>query len=195
MSDTASVPVVQSTVTLPAVGEWTFDPAHSAIEAVARHMMVTKVRGRFNQFTGTIHMAEKPEDSWVEVTIDAASIDTRELRRDDHMRSPDFLDVETYPSITFRSTGLEPTGGNTFRLTGDLTIRGVTRPVVLECEFFGVSKDPWGNDRALFTARTELTRDEFGMTWNQALEAGGVLVSRKLQVELEVQALKASPQQ
>lgn len=181
-------------VELPEPGTWGFDPAHSSITAVARHLMVTKVRGTFERFSGTIHVAERPEDSRVEVEIDAASIDTGVPDRDAHLRSPDFLDVERYPTITFRSTGLEPLGGTRFRLPGELTIRGVTRPVVLEAEYLGAVTDPWGNRKIGFTATGEIDREEFGITWNQVLEAGGVLVGPKLKVEIEIQAARAEQQ-
>jgi len=174
---------------LPAPGVWEFDPAHSSLTVIARHMMVTKVRGTLS-VTGAIHVAEKPEDSWVEVTADAASVDTREQTRDQHLRSPDFLHVEQHPSITFRSTKVEPLGGSALRVTGDLTIRGTTRPLVLTGEFLGVGKNPWGKTVASFAATGEIDREEFGMTWNQALEAGGWLVSKKFQIEIEVEAIQ-----
>ncbi len=177
-------------VELPAPGTWTIDPGHSTVGAVARHLMVTKVRGRFARYAGTLHIAEQLEDSWVEVEIEARSIDTGEPKRDEHLRSPDFLDVENHPSLTFRSTKLVPTSEASFALTGDLTIRGVVRPVTLDVTYDGVSGDPWGGQRAGFTATTELDRETFGMTWNQALETGGVLVGKKLKVELEIQAVR-----
>ncbi|HJP65211.1 MAG TPA: YceI family protein [Actinomycetota bacterium] len=173
----------------PVAGTWTFDKAHTTLMGEARHLMVTKVRGRFAEFEGTIHVAEVPEDSFVEVEIQAASIDTGNPDRDAHLRSPDFLDVEQHPSLTFRSTGLELGEGPRFRLPGELTIRGVTRPVVLDAEFLGVNGDPWGNTRVGFSATTEIDREEFGMTWNAALETGGVLVSKTVKIELDVQAV------
>lgn len=173
---------------LPAPGTYTFDPAHTTIEAVARHMVVTKVRGGFTEFRGSIVVGERPEGSRVEVEIDASSIDTRESKRDGHLRSPDFLDVEAHPTLTFRSTGVEHVADDRWLLHGELTIRAVTRPVALDVTYHGVDTDPWGREVAFFRATTELDREEFGITWNQALETGGVLVSRKLQVEIEVQA-------
>lgn len=175
---------------LPEPGTWEIDPAHSSIEAVARHMMVTRVRGHFASFSGTITVAEQPEQSRIEATIDAASIDTREPKRDEHLRSPDFLDVDNHPTITFTSRRVTPAGDHRFEVEGDLTIRGVTRQVTLDVEYHGTTTDPWGQQRALLSARTRLSRDDFGMTWNQALEAGGVLVSKHLDVEIEISAVR-----
>jgi len=178
-------------VVVPTGGVWTIDTAHSTVGAVARHLMVTKVRGRFTSFGGTVHVADPFEGSRVEVTIDASSIDTGTPQRDDHLRSPDFLDVENHPTIEFRSTGFEPTGDATFRLDGDLTIRGITKRVRLDAEYLGLAADAYGNSRISFSATGEIDREEFGMTWNQALETGGMLVSKRLQIELDVQAIAA----
>jgi polyisoprenoid-binding protein YceI len=156
---------------------------------VARYAMLTKVRGHFKAFEGTIHVAEKPEDSWVELTIDASSITTDNDMRDSHLRSGDFLDLEAHPTITFRSTEIELLGDDQIRVTGDLTIRGVTKEVVLDAEYAGVGKDAYGRTRVAFSARTEIDRDDFGVSWNMALETGGFLVGKKVQIELEVQAL------
>src|SRR5262249_24514653 len=128
----------------------------------------------------------------VDVTIDASSIDTREPRRDEHLRSPDFLDVERFPTLTYRSTSAEQTGRNTLRVHGELTIRGVTRPVDLDVEYHGIVADPWGNTKAGFSATAEINRDDFGMTWNAALETGGVLVGPKLKIEIEIEAAPKS---
>ncbi len=178
-------------VEAPAVGTWTFDPAHTKLSAVGRHMMITKVHGYFHDVAGTIHVAERPEDSWVEVTIGAASIDTGVQRRDDHLRSGDFMDVERFPTITFRSTGVDRVEGTRLRVTGDLTIRDVTRPITLDLEYLGAEKPPWGDDiRIGFSATGVLEREAFGMTWNAALETGGVLVSKTFQLELDVQAMQ-----
>lgn len=176
-------------VEAPRAGTWTIDAAHSSVEVIARHLMLAKVRGRFGSFAGEIVAGDAPEDSGVEVTIDAASIDTGEPKRDEHLRSPDFLDVENHPTLTFRSSGARRTGERTLEVDGDLTIRGVVRPVTLDVEYLGVTQDPWGNTRAAFSATTEIDREEFGITWNQALETGGVMVGRKLKVELEVSAV------
>src|SRR5712691_9334268 len=170
----------------PAPGTWEIDPDHTSVAFVARYLMVTKVRGHFSDFSGAIHVAERPEESWGELVIRASSIDTGTEDRDKHLRSPDFLDVERFPEIRFRSTKVELPGGNRLAVAGDLTIREVTRPVVMQVEFTGLSQDPWGNRRAGFSATTEIDREEFGASWNVALEAGGWLVSKTVQVELDV---------
>lgn len=177
------------------VARWEIDPVHSEIAFSVRHMMVATVRGRFNQFQGVIEFdPAHPESGRVEVTIDAASIDTRNEQRDNHLRSPDFLNVEQYPTITFVSKRIEPLGDNRFRVVGDLTIRGVTREVALEAEFLGVGKDPWGGERAGFTARTKLNRHDFGASWNVALEAGGFLVGDTLDVTIDIEAVRKPDQ-
>jgi len=165
---------------------------HSSINFWVRHMMVSKVRGRFTKWTGTIEMDEaSPANSRVEVQIDASSIDTKEEKRDGHLRSPDFLESEKHPQIAFRSTGVEPNGDKRFNVKGDLTIRGTTRPVVLDVEYAGRMKDPWGGERAGFSARTSLDRKDFGLTWNQVLEAGGILVGDRVEIDIEVEAVKS----
>ncbi len=173
----------------PAPGTWELDPAHTSVEAVARHLMVTKVRGRFGSVSGTIHVADRIEDSWVEATIDAASIDTGNAQRDAHLRSPDFLDVENHPTIAFRSTRVARIGERDLRVEGNLTLRGATRPVVLGVTYEGLIGDTMGGTRTGFSARTELNREDFGMTWNQALETGGVVVGKTVQIELDIQAV------
>jgi polyisoprenoid-binding protein YceI len=179
---------------VPPAGTWNIDPSHSSIAVTARHLMVTKVRGSL-AFEGTIHIDERPEDSWVEVTIDAASVNTGNPQRDEHMRSADFLDVENHPTIEFRSTGTEVVGDYKLAVHGDLTVRGVTKPVELDVEYLGLFTDPWGNTRAGFTATAQLDREQWGMTWNQALETGGVLVGKTLDVELDIQAIRAQEQE
>ena len=179
-------------IEVPAPGVWELDTAHSRLGSVARHLMVTKVRGSFGVFGGKIEVGERIEDSKVEVRIDAASIDTGSQDRDKHLRSPDFLDVEQFPELTFVSTKVERKGETGLRVTGDLTIRGVTKPVTLEAEFDGLTDDPWGGKRVAFTATTEIEREDWGMTWNVALEKGGVLVSKKFQIEIDVQAVRKS---
>lgn len=173
---------------------WTIDPAHTQVEVAVKHMMITTVRGRFPDVRGTITVDEEdPGSSGVEVTIDAAGIDTRNEDRDAHLRSEDFLDVEEHPEITFRSTTIEGAHdepGEPFRVLGDLTIRGETREVVLDATYEGTGEDPWGGTRAGFSASTEIDRREFGLRWNQALETGGVLVANKVKIELEVQAVR-----
>jgi polyisoprenoid-binding protein YceI len=175
---------------MPAKGTWKLDPSHTVIGAVARHLMVTKVRGKFTSFEGAIHIGDKPEESWAELSIDAASIDTGVEQRDEHLRSADFLDVEHSPKITFVSTNVERKGEDTLRVTGDLTIRGLTRSVTLDVTFEGVTPDPWGGTRAGFTISGVLHREDWDMSWNVALETGGVLVSRTVDLEIEAQAVK-----
>ena len=166
---------------------WTIDPSHSTIEFVAKHMMITTVKGRFAHFAGTIVADEDNlADSTVEVTMQAASLDTRSEQRDTHLRSPDFLDVDTYPEVTFRSTRISGTK-ESFELTGDLTIRGVTRPITLDVTFEGEGKDPWGGTRASFSAKGKFDRRDFGLTWNVALETGGILVSNEVKINIEAQ--------
>lgn len=172
---------------------WRIDPAHTQVEFSAKHLMITTVKGRFGAAAGTITMDEaNPANSAVEVTVDASSIDTREAQRDAHLRSPDFLDAERYPTITFVSRRIEPVDGehNRYHVVGDLTIRGVTREVVLDTEYLGQARDPWGGTRAGFSATTKLNRKDFGANWNVALETGGWLVGDELKVQLEVQAIR-----
>jgi len=170
----------------PAPGRWEIDPAHTSIAFVAKYLMVTKVRGHFSEFSGFVQVAERPEDSSAEITIKAASIDTGNADRDKHLRSPDFLDVDRFTDLRFRSTKLEFPGEGRISLSGDLTIRDVTKSVELDGEFNGMSQDPWGNPRAGYSARTQIDREDFGASWNLALEAGGWLVSRTVQIELDV---------
>ena len=170
----------------PAAGTWEIDPVHTSVAFVARYLMVTKVRGHFSEFSGAIHVAEDPEGSSAELVIRAASIDTGSEDRDKHLRSADFLDLERFPEIRFKSTKVELPGENRLVVTGDLTIRDVTKSVELDGEFNGMSQDPWGNPRAGYSARTQIDREDFGASWNLALEAGGWLVSRTVQIELDV---------
>jgi len=179
-----------STITLPQTGTWTLDPAHTVIGASVRHLMAAKVRGQFKAFSGTISMGDTPEESSVQVTIDAASIDTGVEDRDNHLRSADFLDVENHPTLEFVSTGIRRSGDN-YEMEGELTMRGVTQPVTLDVSYLGLMTDPWGNDKALFSASGTINREDWGLTWNQALEAGGWLVGKNIDIELEVQAAKA----
>jgi polyisoprenoid-binding protein YceI len=181
-----------SSTKAPEAGTWAVDSAHTTIGVAARHLMFTKVRGSFKNFTGTILIGAQPGDSSVDVTIDAASIDTGVADRDGHMRSPDFLDVANHPTIEFRSTKVREVGQEHFEVDGSLTIRGVSRPVTLAMTYLGLVADPWGNQKAMFSAATEIDREDWGLTWNAPLEAGGWLVSKSLQVELEVQAAKAA---
>ena len=176
-----------------ATKSWNLDTAHSGINFSVRHMVFAKVRGRFGAWNGKVNL--DPQDltrSSVEVEIDSASIDTGVADRDNHLRSPDFLDAEHFPKLRFKSTKVEKAGGDRYRIHGELTIRDVTCDVVLDAEYGGQAKDPWGNQRIAFAATTSLDRGEFGLKWNQVLEAGGVLVGERIDVEIEVQAVKAA---
>jgi len=181
-----------SVQTLPAglvTGTYAIDPAHSEVGFTARHAMVTKVRGSFSDVEGSVVLDEDANLISVRASIAVASIDTRNADRDAHLRSPDFFDVETYPTMTFASTKVQ-VGGEGFVVTGDLTLHGVTREVVLDVEANGVATDPFGNARAGFSAETEINRKDFGLTWNAALETGGVLVSEKVKITLDISAIK-----
>jgi polyisoprenoid-binding protein YceI len=169
---------------------WTIDASHSTVEFVAKHMMITTVKGRFADVSGTIVADEANiADSSVEVTMQAESLDTRTGERDAHLRSPDFLDVDRYPTITFRSTSVRGTKEK-FQVTGDLTIRDVTKPITLDVEFGGEGKDPWGGTRASFSAHGKFDRRDYGLTWNVALETGGILVSNEVKINIEAQAVR-----
>lgn len=184
-----------STDTIPATltGTYAIDPSHSRIGFVARHAMVSKVRGSFNEFDGSGYFdAENPASSHLQLTIKAASIDTRNADRDAHLRSNDFLDMETHPEITFSSTSVEQTDHDEYRVTGDLTIKGVTRPVTVDVEYTGSAVDPYDNQRIGFEGKTTVNRKDWGVTWNAALEAGGVLVSEKVTLEFEVSAIRTA---
>jgi polyisoprenoid-binding protein YceI len=170
---------------------WNVDSSHSGVHFSVRHMVVSKVRGRFAKYTGTVHLDDDLTKSRVEVAIDAASIDTGTADRDTHLRSADFFDVEKFPSLTFRSTRVERIDDQKFRMVGDLTIRDVTREVALEAIYGGRSKDPWGNERAGFEAKASIDRKDFGLTWNQVLELGGVLVGDRVDLEIEVEVVRA----
>ncbi|WAL63192.1 YceI family protein [Amycolatopsis cynarae] len=172
-------------------GTYELDPAHTRLGFVARHAMITKVRGAFNEFTGTARIdGDHPEQSGATVTIKATSIDTRNADRDAHLRSNDFLKMDEYPEITFRSTKIEQTGDDTFDVTGELTIRGVTRPVTVPLTYEGSAQDPFGNTRIGFEGSATINRKDFGITWNAALETGGVLVGDKVVLEFEISAIK-----
>lgn len=171
---------------------WTIDGSHSLAEFSVRHMMVTTVKGRFQKVTGNIVWDEaNPSASSVEATIDTASITTNDEKRDGHLVSPDFFEVEKYPTITFKSTKVEAKHADDFKVTGDLTIRGVTKEVTLDVEYNGSGKNPWGMTVAGFTAKTSINRKDFGLNWNVALETGGVLVSDKINITLEIEAVAA----
>lgn len=170
---------------------WTIDAAHSEIQFSAKHMMIATVRGKFAQFSGTIEADDQnPAAAQVQVEIEAASIDTGNEQRDAHLRSADFLNVEQYPSITFKSTKVERVNGEQGRLYGELTIRDVTKPVVLEVEYAGMAKSPWGTTSAGFSAHTKINRKDWGLNWNVALETGGWLVSDEIKVAIEVELVR-----
>lgn len=175
---------------------WVIDASHSVITFSVRHMMISKVRGRFTRFDGTVDFDEQnPTNSKVQVTIDASSIDTRDERRDGHLMSPDFLDVANYPTLTFVSKRVEVIDESHGRIIGDLTIRGVTREVTLDVEYNGQSKSPWGTISAGFSATTKINRKDWGLTWNVALETGGVLVGEEVTIEIEIEIVKQVPQE
>ena len=170
---------------------WIIDSAHSHVQFSVRHMMISTVRGEFEEFDGTIDFDEdNPENSHVEVRIDAASINTREEDRDTHLRSPDFLDVEDYPYLVFESKQVEQTGEDSGRIIGDLTIRGVTNEVEMDVTYHGVAKSPWGATSAGFSGSTTINRKDWGLTWNQALETGGVLVGDKVKIDIELELIR-----
>jgi polyisoprenoid-binding protein YceI len=183
---TATAPVLTELT-----GTYTLDPAHSRIGFVARHAMVTKVRGAFNEFEGTATLdGANPANSSAQVTISAASIDTRNAQRDEHLRSNDFLAMADYPQITFSSTSARQVDDSTFELTGDLTIKGVTNQITVPFSFEGAAKDPFGNLRVGFEGAVTINRKDYGITWNAALETGGVLVSDKVTLEFELSLVK-----
>jgi polyisoprenoid-binding protein YceI len=176
-----------STPEIPA-GTWTIDASHSEVGFSVRHLMVAKVRGTFESFEGTITIAEDPLQSSVAAEVDLSSINTRDPQRDGHLKSADFFEVETHPKLTFTSTSVVPDGSD-FKVTGDLTIKGTTKSVVLDLEFNGVHPDPWGGTRAGFSAETEISRKEFGVDFEIPMDGGGVVVGDKIKVMLEVEAV------
>jgi len=170
---------------------WAIDSSHSGIHFSIRHLVIAKVRGQFSRWSGTITMPEGDlARAAVEVTIDTASIDTGVADRDTHLKSADFFDIETYPEALFKSDRVEVLGADRLKVSGRLTLHGVTREVTLDVDSFGRTKDPWGNERMGFSARTALQRADFGLTWNQVLETGGVVVGDRVDLELEVEAVK-----
>jgi len=174
---------------VPSAGSYQIDPTHSSLELVARHLVVTKVRSRFTSWSAQLAIAENPTESTLAVTIEMDSFSSGDDSRDGHVQGADFFDVEQFPSATFRSTTISPVSSDTWSVIGDLTIKGVTAPATLEVTFGGVVTDPFGNDKALFSAEATLNREDWGIIWNAPLEAGGVLVSKNVQLELEVQAV------
>ena len=186
---------MSAVVVQPVTGRttWALDPVHSSVEFAVRHLMITTVKGRFAGVQGTVVLDDAtPSGSSAEITIQGSSIDTREPQRDAHLRSADFFDVEKFPTLTFRSTSVRDWQDEGFTLVGDLTIHGVTREVALDVTNEGRTKDPWGGERAGFTATTKIKRSEFGLTWNQLLETGGLAVSDEVKISLDIQlVLKA----
>ncbi|MFJ2605758.1 YceI family protein [Streptomyces sp. NPDC087425] len=172
-------------------GEYTIDPAHSAFGFTARHAMVTNVKGAFLDFTGTLHLdGSDPAASTAAIDIQMASIDTGSADRDGHLKSADFFKVEEFPTMTFRSTTAEALGGDDYRVTGDLEILGTSKPVTIDLEFNGAAKDPFGNERVGFEGKAEILRSDWGLTWNAALETGGVLISDKIKLSFDISAIK-----
>lgn len=174
------------------MSNWNVDASHSTVGFTVRHLVISKVRGRFAQFSGSVTLPDSGalEGGSVKAEVQIASIDTAEPKRDGHLKSPDFFDAEKHPTMTFESTKVASKGSD-FELHGKLTIRGTTKDVIFHGENLGAAKDPWGNDRMAFTAKTTINRTDFGLNWNQALEAGGVLVGEKVEIELDIQAVKA----
>lgn len=180
-----------TTATSNATRPWSIDATHAEVGFAVRHLMISTVRGRFGGVSGTVSFdAQNPAASKVDVTIDANSIDTRQEQRDAHLRSPDFLDVAQFPTLHFVSKKVEGDLNGDFTLSGDLTIRGVTKPITLEATAEGRGRDPWGNERAGFSAKGKFDRSEFGLTWNQALEAGGVVVGDEVKISIDVELVR-----
>ena len=193
MSDrTVSVLRTRNDRVVPVAGAYDIDGAHTSVEFVGRHLMITKVRGRFTDVSGRITIAEEPEASHVEVAIGAASLTSGNADRDTHLKSADFFDVERFPTITFRSTSVRALPDNTWEVVGDLTVRDTTRPVTLQVDFDGADVSPLGDERIGFSAATDLNREDFGLTWNMTLETGGLLVGKTARIELAVQAIAAN---
>ncbi len=174
---------------VPAVGAWKIDPAHTEVGFVGRHFGISRIRGRFVGVDGGVTVADELSRSHVEVVIDMASVSSGDTSRDDHLRSPDFFDVERHPTATYRSTALEVDGARG-TMRGDLTLKGITRPIGLTVVFRGQTVDPWGNERAVFSASGTIDREDWGLTWNMVLEAGGLLVSKEIGLEIEAELVR-----
>jgi polyisoprenoid-binding protein YceI len=175
---------------IPVPGTYVIDTSHSSVEFTARHLGLSKVRGRFNAFAGEIQIGDAPSESSVEVDVDVASVESADAKRDEHLRSPDFFHVAQHPSMVFKSTSVTPVADGTWDVGGDLTIRGVTRPVVLHAEFEGAENTPFGDQRIGFSASTEVNREDWDMGFNAVLESGGLLVSKKIKIDLNVEAIR-----
>ncbi|MGW1955645.1 YceI family protein [Streptomyces sp. NPDC001920] len=175
----------------PLTGDYTIDAAHSTIGFTVRHAMVTNVKGKFLDFSGSLHLdGADPSASSASIDVKMDSIDTGSADRDGHLKSADFFRTDEFPTMTFRSTGAESLGGDDFRITGDLTILGTTKPITIDLEFNGAAKDPFGNERVGFEGKAQLLRSEWGLTWNAALETGGVLVSDKIKLNFDISAIR-----
>ena len=194
MSTTATQPLIRSHEgrEIPVPGTYTIDTSHSSVDFVGRHLGLAKVRGRFTKFGGEIQIGDVPEESSVEVDVDVASVESADTRRDEHLRGPDFFHVEEHPSMVFKSTSVTPVDDGTWDVAGDLTIRGVTKPVVLHTEFEGGENSPFGDQRIGFSASTEVNREDWDLGWNVVLESGGLLVGKKIKIELSIEAIRAS---
>lgn len=188
MTDAVAVRSLEGNL-VPEAGTYHIDPSHSAVEFVVRHMGLAKVRGRFNRFEGTIQVGEEPTASSAEATIQADSLDTQDASRDGHLRSADFFDVERYPTVAFRTTGVRP-GDDAWLVDGELTIAGTTRPMTLSVDFEGGAKDPWDYERVGFATEATINREDFGLTWNAALETGGWMVGKEVKIEIAVEAVR-----
>ena len=188
MAETTVTSRTVNGVDYPAVGTYDIDVSHTRLGFAVRHMAVSKVRGEFTEFSGTLDLAENPVDSKIQVTLQAASVETKDENRDNHLRTNDFFDVENHPTWTFTSTAIRPVTASEWKVDGDLTIRGVTKQVTLDATLEGVVQDPYGMHRVGFSATTSIIRDDFGVSFNAALEAGGVVVGKKVDIDLEVEA-------
>ncbi|GAB2784531.1 YceI family protein [Streptomyces chlorus] len=188
---TATAPAAVNPDLAALSGDYTIDPAHTTLGFVARHAMVTNVKGSFQEFTGTLHLdGSAPSSSTAILDVEMASIETGSADRDGHLKSSDFFTIEEFPKMTFRSTKAEALGGDDYRITGDLTILGTTKPLTIDLEFNGTAKDPFGNERIGFEGKAEILRSEWGLTWNATLETGGVLVSDKIKLNFDISAIR-----
>ncbi|MFJ9247105.1 YceI family protein [Streptomyces sp. NPDC101776] len=192
-TDATSAPAAVNPDLAALTGEYTIDPSHTTLGFTARHAMVTNVKGKFLDFTGTLHLdGSDPAKSTASLDVKMESIDTGSPDRDGHLKSADFFKTDEFPTMTFRSTSAEALGGDDYRITGDLEILGTTKPITIDLEFNGAAKDPFGNERVGFEGKAEILRSEFGLTWNAALETGGVLVSEKIKLNFDISAIKSA---
>ncbi|WP_406121684.1 YceI family protein [Streptomyces sp. NBC_00989] len=192
-TDTTSAPAAGNPDLAALTGDYAIDPSHTTLGFTARHAMVTNVKGKFLDFTGTLHLdGSDPAKSTASFDVKMDSIDTGSADRDGHLKSADFFKTEEFPTMTFRSTSAEALGGDDYRITGDLEILGTTKPITIDLEFNGAAKDPFGNERVGFEGKAEILRSDFGLTWNAALETGGVLVSEKIKLNFDISAIKSA---